>query len=100
MFVKALSNEINKLKVRYQSDHKKPDVHALMEAMMRGGWTELIKAHGGETLSFAIRTPQGNLEVFREFYIPEISAQNNVLGFLLSKDDVPDTKEVSLQQVA
>jgi hypothetical protein len=96
MFIEHLSNEINKLKPIYQSEDKKPSADLLMEAMMRGGWAELVENNGGGTLSFGIKGTDGNLEIFQEYYIPDISPQNNLIGFLLSADDASDTQQIRI----
>lgn len=91
----SLTHEINKLKHIAQNPKEHLSVSAFMNAMMRGGFHEIIEHNGGKLLCFGITDPTGDRVTLQEFYIPPAEdGKDSLRGFLLAANDGSDTLDL------
>lgn len=89
---RLLADEINKIKHIVLNPKEQLNIHVFMNAMMRGGLTEIIEHNAGKRLCFAVRFHTGTRFTLEEFYIPDNGEnEGNFRGFLLSACDEEDT---------
>ena len=89
--VQKLTDELNKLQKLMKNTKQRISLDVFIKTMIRGGFSEIVETHDGQSLNFRIKNPIGETLNLQESLIPDLGKNNNLLGFLLAANDGSQT---------
>ena len=87
----ALNRQLCHLGAHVRTTGRKIPKAKFMDAVMGGGFSDLVRRFGGRTLAFHIKTSSGDELLLQEYPIPDLGARQNMRGFLFAADNGTET---------
>lgn len=87
----ALNRQLDRMGAYVRTTGRKIPKMKFIDAVMGGGFSEIVSHSGGKTLAFHIKSGAGDEVLLQEYPIPDFGAKENLRGFLFSADNGTDT---------
>lgn len=87
----ALNRQLSHLGAHVRTTGRKIPKVKFIDAVMGGGFSDLVSQFGGRTLAFHITTTSGDELLLQEYPIPDFGAKDNMRGFLFAADNGTET---------
>jgi hypothetical protein len=87
----ALNRQLDHLGAYVRTTGRKIPKMKFIDAVMGGGFSDLVSQFGGRTLAFHVKTATGDEMLLQEYPIPNFGARENLRGFLFAADNGTET---------